>query len=585
MLAEKSTYRPGQSKYIKENFGLMLKGIRDIAWFWDFEAKEVSFSGKWESITGNRNLINNGTMFKFFSLVPKEDRRPLLGEIKKFLQEKSDFFIASFRIRLKDGTFSWVLCNGAAARNESGGIIKMAGSLTDISKYKALEQELQYVSNFDPDTGLPKFKYVFDRLRNTENASIRLKNKGAALFIDLDDFRKLSDTYGLRVSNALLVSVVEKLKGCIRENDNISRMDGDEFLMLLADTDSGEAAASIAKRVLRLFKQPFHISGHEIFVTASIGIIMCPGAYEDYCELVQIGNSAIYSAKKRGKNQYRFFEKAANEKLLQRYNLENDLRRAIAQNEFTLYYQPVVSAATGRLSGLEALIRWQHPRRGLVPPLDFIPVAEENGLIVSIGNWVLEAACTQNRLWQEKGYSHVSVAVNISARQLQQKDFYGIVIKALENSRLEPKYLELEITESAWMESMEAAAQTLVNLKDKGVRITLDDFGTHYSSLIYLKQLPVDKIKIDKSFITDINKNPKNEAIISALITLSCKMNISLVAEGVETGEQLDYLREQGCELLQGYLFSKPLPAASIEDYVKESRISPAKECFNYYQI
>jgi len=570
---------------ITSDFELVSEGARDIIWFWDFSRKEILLSSRWKHITGYDELILEGTIKKILSFTFKEDKKSFLADVVKILSDQAETFSSAFRIRLKNGKSLWVLCSAAIKRNEAGTITAMGGSLGDISNYKSLEEKHKHIKNFDLITGLPKFRYIFERLMRDKKRAQLLSHKGAAFFIDLDNYRKVNNAYGLDVGNELLRSIVEKIKHYIREKDAISRIDGDEFLLLLSDTDGKEAAKIIARRIQDIFKQPFYIFGHEIFITASIGIILTPGIYKDYFELFQRGNSAIYEAKNRGRNQYRFFEEVTNEKLIQRYNMGNDLRRAILQNEFVLFFQPVVNANTGNLKGLEALIRWHHPHKGIIPPLDFIPIAEESELIVPIGNWVLETACLQNKLWQNKGYPHIFVAVNVSAHQLQHRDFFDRVYKALINSKLEAKYLELEITESAWMASMETASQTLLKLKAMGVRISLDDFGTHYSSLSYLKYFPIDKIKIDKSFIGDINKDFKNESIISAIITLSQKMKIELVAEGVEKCEQLDYLRQQGCELIQGYLYSKPLPSVQIEEFVKRSEIKISSDCFNYYQI
>jgi len=567
---------------IISNLELVLEGTRDITWFWNFEQKEIYLSNRWQHITGQNE---KGTIKNILSFIFKEDRKSFLAEVDKLRSNQIISFSSSFRIRLKDGRFLWTLCSASIKRNDAGSIIAMGGSLGDISQLKILEENNKYIKNFDLITGLPKTKYIFDRLMLDKVSVNILALKGAAFFIDLDNYRKVNDTYGLTVGNELLRSIVERMKHSIRVEDTISKMDGDEFLLILADTDGKEAAEVIADRMLELIKEAFYIFGYEIYITASIGIILTPGIYKDYCELVQRGNSAIYEAKNGGKNQYQFFEEVTNENLIQRYTIENGLRKAIVQNEFVLYYQPVVIAKTGKLKGLEALIRWNHPQNGIISPLDFIPVAEESGLIVNIGNWVLETACLQNKLWQNNGYQPIFVAVNVSARQLQQADFFDTVCQALEKSKLEAKYLELEITESVLMESIETATQTLLALKKRGVKISLDDFGTHYSSLNYLKYFPIDKIKIDKSFIRDINKDLINEAIISAIITLSQKMKLELVSEGVETFEQLDYLREQGCELLQGYLYSKPLPSSQIEEFVKRHEIKLESDCFSYYQI
>jgi diguanylate cyclase (GGDEF)-like protein len=450
---------------------------------------------------------------------------------------------------------------------------------------KGLEDQLKLLNDFDPVTGLSSSKYMISKLDFFVKQANGTVGNVAVLFIDLDGYRKILDAYGMQVGSELLKYIGKKLKECIRENDTISRIDGDQFIILLTEINDKYNSENISERILDIFKGSFQIDGHDLYITASIGVVLFPVNSTDVFDLLNSGNSAIYAAKEQGKNQYQYFKKQVSENQIKRYNLENELRHSVKKNEFIMFYQPIVKGRTNKVAGMEALIRWLHPQKGLLPPIDFIDILEETGLIIPIGTWVINTVCKQNKIWQDKGYSIFCIAVNISVKQLQQPDFVEIVKQALSESGLEAKYLELEITESVLVESMNAATKVLDRLKELGVIITLDDFGTGYSSLNYLKSLPIDKIKIDKSFTWDINKNSKVEAIISAIVMLSNRMKLEIVAEGVETTAQLDYLIEQGCELFQGYLYSKPLPLDQIEKIIIKTDIVLDRDTFNFYQI
>ncbi|MBN7774320.1 putative bifunctional diguanylate cyclase/phosphodiesterase [Clostridium aminobutyricum] len=562
------------------NYQQIMNAIEDPVWYWNIEDSFITFSSKWKEITGyeeTRLHINNG---KWMSIIHQDDHHIIRDYLYQFQQRQVRPLTSEFRIKLKDETCKWFSCHSIAAYDTQDQLVSIAGTLKDISYQKSMEEQLRYLHDYDPVTKLHSYTYALDILASY----LKFSKKGTVLFIDINGFRKIKSTYGILVGDELLRVIGRLLNERSRENDLISRIDEDKFIILMSDSTDKQKSAKVARRILNVLNTPFSIFDQDLYVNVSIGIVFLPGDIKDVFDLIKHGNSAIYAARESSSEKMEFFSEHSKARYPQRFNIENDLRRASEKNEFSLYYQPIVKT-TGKLAGVEALIRWKHPKRGLVYPTDFIHIAETSGMIASIGNWVLNTACLQNKVWQDKGYPKIRTAVNISAKQLQEPDFFNTVKTALNISGLNPEYLELELTESVLVESMNKAAKTLERLKEMGVKIALDDFGNGYSSLNYLKSLPIDKIKIDRSFIKDINKNAKIEAIISAMITLSQKMNLEIVAEGVEEADQLNFLDQMGCHLIQGYIYSKPLPLEDIEPIVKHSEIILSGNSYNYYQI
>lgn len=381
-------------------------------------------------------------------------------------------------------------------------------------------------------------------------------------FLDLDRFKAINDTLGHSIGDLLLQSVAERLKACIRSSDTVARLGGDEFVVVLPDLREGaHAAATVAQKILKSISNPFVIRDTELHTTASIGISLSPDDGIANEDLIANADVAMYRAKESGRNNFHFFAPEMNDSAYERLAMENNLRRALERQEFVLYYQPQVNSETGRIIGAEALVRWRRQGMGLVPPGMFIPIAEESGLIVAIGEWVLQEACRQNNAWQQEGFSPIPVAVNLSAVQFRQKNLTDLVANALQETGLDPRWLELEITESGIMQNAEAAVNTLHSLKQMGLKLSIDDFGTGYSSLSYLKRFPLDKLKIDQSFVRDITTNPDDAAIVTAIIGMAKSLKLRVIAEGVETKGHLDFLTSNGCVEIQGYYFGKPVPA------------------------
>jgi diguanylate cyclase (GGDEF)-like protein len=422
---------------------------------------------------------------------------------------------------------------------------------------KRYEERIEYQAFYDALTGLPNRILFNDRLKLALSEALRCRKMVAVMFLDLDRFKVINDTLGHDIGDLLLKAVTSELTGCLRQRDTVSRMGGDEFLFILPDIGGIDQARVVAKKILDHLNKPILAGSHELFISASIGISLFPFDGEDLEHLVKNADTAMYVAKNNGRNSYQFYDPYMNAKAEKSLQMENSLRRALERSEFLLHYQPRFDLTSGRITGMEALIRWQHPELGLVPPADFIPLAEELGLIVPIGEWVLRTACLQNKGWQEEG---IRISVNISASQFQRDGFIDTVKRVLEETSMEPRWLELELTESVIMNNATMAVVKLKQLKEMGIQISIDDFGTGFSSLSYLKYFPIDSLKIDRSFIKDIPSAPKDTAITKTIIALGRRLGLKVVAEGVETEEQFEFLSSRRCNEVQGYLISRPLP-------------------------
>lgn len=446
-------------------------------------------------------------------------------------------------------------------KGKRGNIQNYIAVFSDISDRKAADERIHFMAHYDALTCLPNRILLHDRILQAITAAPRLGNKVAILFLDLDRFKAINDTLGHSTGDLLLQSVAERLKGCIRSSDTIARLGGDEFIIVLRDLEDGVYAGTVAQKILETISTPFMIRDIELNTSASIGISLYPDDGMANEELIANADVAMYRSKENGRNNYQFFAPDMNDSAYERLTMENNLRKALERQEFVLYYQPQVNSETGRIIGAEALVRWRHPEMGLVPPGMFIPIAEESGLIVTIGEWILREACRQNKSWQQEGLSPIPVAVNLSTVQFRQKNLMALVANTLQESRLDPHWLELEITESGIMQDVEAAVTTLNSLKQMGLKLSIDDFGTGYSSLSYLKKFPLDKLKIDQSFVRDITTDQDDAAIVVAIIGMAKSLKLRVIAEGVETRGHLDFLGTNGCIEIQGYYFGKPVPA------------------------
>lgn len=426
---------------------------------------------------------------------------------------------------------------------------------------KRTEERLAYLAQYDPLTGLPNRALFQDRILAAMRHTERHNSLAVLMFLDLDHFKDINDTLGHSAGDDLLKDIAKRLHSCVRDEDTIARLGGDEFTIILQDINHREDAATIAEKILETLSSPFVLNGDEVFVTISIGIAGYPTCGKDAETLIQNADTALYRAKSEGRNNYKFFESEMNATVSERMTMINSLRHAVQKNEFLLYYQPLIETSSAGVIGMEALLRWQHPDRGLLPAKEFVPLLEETGLIIPLGEWILDEACRQNRAWQQSGFPPICVSVNLSARQFHKCDLVSIVANALEQNQLEPQYLQLEITESILMDRTRGTLATLEQLHKLGVRLAIDDFGKGYSSLSYLKQYPFDVLKFDRCFVQDMGTSKNGAAIVAAVIDLGHSINMSVMAEGVETEHQLNLLEERGCDQIQGYLFARPMSA------------------------
>lgn len=438
----------------------------------------------------------------------------------------------------------------------------------EIEDRQEAEQRAAFLAYHDVLTSLPNRELARDRLNQAVADAKRHQKQVAMVLLDLDHFKNINDTLGHAVGDQLLQAVADVLTRTLRQTDTVSRPGGDEFLMILKDLHDADAAAPVVNKLIEELAKPIEIEGQELSISASIGIAMAPNDGEEFEILLQRADTAMYRSKEEGRNTYRFFDDRMNAESVEKLSMRNGLRRALELKQFVLHYQPQVDLATGRVFGAEALIRWQHPEWGLVPPGKFIPVAEDSGLIVPIGDWVIEEACRQAKEWLDKGYPPLTVAVNLSALQFKRGEVEQVVSQALASSGLPADQLELELTESVLISDVESVERRLKALKTLGVKLAIDDFGTGYSSLSYLKRFSVDKLKIDQSFVRDLERHPDEVAIVRAIIQMAAGLGLSSIAEGVETLGMMQNLRALGCEEGQGYWFAKPMPAAAFEDWL-----------------
>ncbi len=453
------------------------------------------------------------------------------------------------------------------------GVTMIACLLDDERKATELATvEIEHLAYHDALTGLPNRPLFVDRLIVALAQASRADQKLAVFFLDLDRFKDINDSLGHSIGDSLLKVVAERIRRCVRDGDTIARFGGDEFTLLIPHVEQVEDVAKIAQKIIETLKIPFVINDQELFVTTSVGISLFPIDGVDPETLVRNADSAMYRAKEQGRDNYQLYAPAMNARALERLSLENMLRRALKQKELVVHYQPLIDLPSGSIAGVEALVRWQHPELGLLLPAHFVSVAEVSGLIIPIGDWVLRAACRQAYVWNKRLDTALTVSVNLSARQFSQPDLVAQVRSALQETGLDPEFLELEITESNAMQNAENTIHTLRELKAAGVSISMDDFGTGYSSLNYLKRFPIDTLKLDQSFVRDIATDTSDAAIVSAVIAMAHSLKLKVVAEGVETAEQLEFLRHRRCDTIQGFYFSAPMSADDLEPYLMERK-------------
>jgi diguanylate cyclase (GGDEF)-like protein/PAS domain S-box-containing protein len=562
--AEAAAARAGESE---QRFRQMAETIEVVFWMVDAATRRLIYvSPAYERIWGLscESLFNDPE--SFYRSIHEEDR----SHVERVFKGRGfDAMDEEFRIVTADGSTRWVRTRSFPVRRDDGTLYRIVGLSQDITDRKKAEADIRHRAYHDELTGLPNRMLFSDRFAQTVDHVRRTGQTVALLFLDLDRFKTINDTLGHGVGDRLLQAVAERLRQSLRGGDTVARFGGDEFIVLIAGVDEGQDAALVAEKILQIMRPPFLLPPHELRISTSIGICIHPDDGEDIETLVKNADAALYRAKERGRNCYQLYSPALNALAVEQLALENDLRRALEHMEFLLHYQPEVELRSGRIVSVEALVRWQRPGREVLLPQQFISVAEDTGLIDPLGEWVLQSVCEQGRRWKAAGLGSLRVAVNLSPRQFEQKDLARVIERVLHHAGMEPSALELELTEGAVMRNAEAAADMLRDLKAMGVQIIIDDFGTGYSSLSYLKRFPVSALKIDKSFVRDVVTDPEDATIVKAVISMAHSLGLEVIAEGVETHAQLDFLRELQCDVVQGYLLGRPMPPEAVEERVR----------------
>ena len=553
-------------------------------WEWHVTTDQVQRSDEVYRIAGRTPEELSAAHKSFLDIIHPEDR-PTVDEALYAALYRQQPFNLQFRIVRLDGTIRTVHEQGEVHYDGAGNPVRMQGATQDITERKNAEDQIRQLALYDSLTGLPNRRLFKEQLSHAVARAERSQVL-VLLSLDLDRFKRINDTLGHEVGDLLLKEAANRLIKSLRQTDFVTRNDlnlanhciarqgGDEFTLLLVDLFQAQDAAKVARRILEALSQPFNLNGNEIVMSASIGIAVYPLDGADADSLLRNADAAMHYAKGQHKNNYQYYNGKMNTSALQRMTLESNLHRALERDEFALYYQPKIDATSGLIVGAEALIRWHHPDLGLLSPMEFIPLAEESGLIIPIGEWVIRSACTQTRRWHEAGFTTMQVAVNMSSQSFEQEKLDRTIGQILDECGLDARYLELEMTESTLMREAETMVDTLRRLKATGIRLSIDDFGTGYSSLSYLKRFALDALKIDRSFVHDITASEDAAAITSAIIAMARSLKLTVIAEGVETESQAALLRSQGCQFMQGYLFSRPVPAPEFTMLLQKDAIA-----------
>lgn len=546
-------------KMSEERYRLAIDGVNDGIWDWDNSKKIAFISNRCRAILGFEDDEIADEWEEWVSRIHPEDKEKLMKIIERYISEKpGKHFHMEFRMMTKNKSYKWMLVKGKAIFDQDGILVRMAGSLTDINERKLAEEKVHQMAYYDSLTGLPNRTLFNDRFTIAIANALRKKRMVAIYFLDLDNFKTINDTLGHSYGDKLIYDVGQRLREQMRKGDTIARLGGDEFIIMQANVKELGEVVHMASRIIESFQKPCIMEGREFYISASIGISVYPDDGTDIQTLMKNADVAMYKAKEIGKNNFQLFTDSLNKRMLEKLNMENDLRKAIERDELVIHYQPHIEMKTGKTVSLEALLRWNHSKLGLLYPKKFIQLAEETGLIVPIGYWVFRTACRQLKKWRKAGNSDIKMSVNISARQFQQENFLETLEMIMHETEVEPEWLELEFNERIAIKELGFTIAILRKIKKLGISISLDDFGTGYSSLVYLKQLPIDNIKIDESLIKDMTAGSSEMMIAKAIVTLAHNLGLKVTAEGVETMEKFELLLNEGCDLAHGYLFSSP---------------------------
>ncbi len=559
-----------------EAYGLEALGAHDGLWDWHLNTQKIAFSAYWRTMLGDESDPVLVSVDDWLENVHTDDRAPLKAALERHLNGKVSHFRCQYRI-LAEGSYRWMLSRGLAIRDGSGTVYRVVGLQTDITEQKELQERLVHDALHDDLTGLPNRVWFRDRITNLATQAKSNPQPFAVLIFDVDRFKVVNDSLGPVTADQLIIKIAQRTIETVQPGTVVARLGGDEFAVLLDALTSEQEAIELAQQLQTQLSQPCLLEGHEVIVTISIGIVFSDRTYEQPDDLLRNADIAMNRAKQLGRSRYEVFETSMHRRAMTLLRLENDLRRAIEREEFEVYYQPFIALATERATGFEALIRWHHPEQGFVSPADFIPIAEDTGLIVPIGYWVLRQACQQMQQWLTQypvldPRFKVVISVNLSSRQFTQPDLVEQIVAILKETQLEARYLKLEITESVIMSNPETTATMLNRLKNEGIQVSIDDFGTGYSSLSYLYRLPIDTLKIDRSFVNSIDVDGEKLELVRTIVSLAWNLGMDVIAEGVETAMQLAQLKALRCESAQGYYFSKPLKAEDAALFWQEHR-------------
>lgn len=551
----------------EQRYKLAVEGADCGIWDWDIENNIYYFSPKWKSYLGYKDNEVGDTFENWVDLLYLEDKDNAISKINDYISSNSNSYEDIYRMICKNGDYKWILSKAKAIRNAQGKVIRVAGSHTDITEHKLIRDRLNTLAYYDVLTGLPN-RFLFQEKIN-EIISIYKKEilhrKFALIYMDIDNFKHINDTMGHASGDLLLKHISNILKMHVKSPDFVARLSGDEFVIIFENIKDRQNIIHKIHILLKHLRKPWILDKQEFFISFSIGIAIYPEHGDNISTLLKNSDIAMYYVKKNTKNNYCFYLSKMQEKSLEQIKIVNDLRHAIDNNEFSLFYQPIVSLNNGKITGVEALIRWFHPVRGMVPPMEFIPLAEEAGLIYDIEKWILKTALTQKRRWEKMGYTHIKMSINISGKRVTSSGFISEIKKLLSETKVKCDEIQFEVTETALMEDLDASMKILREIKNMNIKIALDDFGTGYSSLTYLKKLPIDVVKLDRKFIKSISEIGEDEVIVEYVIKLTHKLNLKIVAEGIEIKEQLAFLKTNYCDYGQGYLFSKPIAKEEIE--------------------
>jgi diguanylate cyclase (GGDEF)-like protein len=564
---------------VQERFALAVRGSNDGVWEWILDTGEMHFSRRWRDLLGYGVDDLTNSVQEWFGRVHPQDLPSLRADIDAHLAGTKPYHENEHRVRASDGTYRWVISRGVAQRDTVGRPVRMAGSLTDTSDYRMREEKLREENRQDMVTGLPRGEPFLERLgraveQRRENPLVAF----TVLMVDVDRFRWLADSIGHQAADAMLAQLSRRLMACVRPGDFVARFGGDKFSILLENVEDVNSGTELANRIRLAVRDPFEVDGQTVYVTVSIGLTTSARGYDNADDVISDVSAAANKAKERGQDRHEVFETKMRIDALTHLRLEVALRQAVEKDELELHYQPIVSLESGQLFGFEALCRWRHERRGLVPPAEFIPVAEQTGLIVPIGRWAIREAVRQLARWQQiMPHNPLTISVNLSGRQISDPRLIEDIEMSVEAAQLRPGSLKLELTESVLMDNADAVQRILASLRQLGVHIWVDDFGTGYSSLSYLHRFPVDGLKIDKSFVDALSGGAQGVAMIRTILNLAFNLGVDVIAEGIETAQQAEQLLRLGCMRGQGYLFSRPMRPTRVVEMLQEKTAEPVE--------